>query len=399
MTSSSPHERERFIDFEWSVRPVFLICALLASVGALLLRLIDRMPDALAAIETSRAPGTLSLTSWLTITDTPLYWPYYTFIELTNTTGIDIRYISAGFALAAMLGMYAVFQTWFNRYYAALGALIMTCNTLFLSIALYATPASFVLFYVVMSVLAVTLLYRGKGYGYLLGAVTLSLSLYAGIVGIIGAMCQLSVLLYVLLRKRLQRPNIKMALSSAILFLLMATPAVYVAVNGYSTFWELTVFTFEQAFDTLKLLTIGSPRNTLLLPATWPLLEIGSFALLVLGVAVSIARRKADRYKFLLVLFTVALLAFLIGGQSGALRAFLLVPMAVLITAGLRYISDVWTSVFPKNKAATIIAHTATVSIVIVICVFHLLRYTTLLPQLPEYKQAFRPQTSVNAVQ
>lgn len=329
--------------------------------------------------------STVTLFGWLQLPTEIINWPTLLLKILSeHLSVIGSTSIFFVIPLLIIVSFFALLRVWFGNYYASVSTILLVSSSWFLGITMTSISALFFVLYTVVSLIAATNVYRGKTSGYLLVATVIPVGLYLGYHGIFMSIVQLVIITYVISKRRLSRPDkLHVALMSLIATILLLP-------FGWIT-WKLPQRIFEpianinvlaNASESLQFLSVGLQGNPFGWPQTWPLVDIGTGSLMLLGIMVAITRRKAVRYQIMLILLGLSVASFLIFGPSLTALGFTMVPLYVLFASGLRFLLESWKSVFPYNKAALLISHASIIVLLIAISLYHLQRYTELLPQL-----------------
>jgi hypothetical protein len=374
-------------NFEWSwkveSRITFWVTVVVAA--AFLMITLDSVQSLLLAVTNDYFSNPVAMTEWkgVSLPTRLTFWPYHFMMFNAAKIGVQFQLINFAIALATIVTFYRLLQIWFDSHYAAIASLMFASSSMLIGLASTGSPQFLMSLYFALVLLAITNVYRGRTSGFLIIAITLPLSFYLDYHGLILGLVQLLVIAYTLKARRLSRPSRNLTIGTLFLSSLILLPFIWLYITYPQTIVNPISFDpLENLKNGSLLLVHGHETNPLSWPATWPLLDIASAAIIALGLLTSIKRRKAVRYQISLILFVLVIVNLSIFGTSVASLCFVILPFYVLFASGLRYLNESWKSVFPKNNAADLISNSVVVGLFAVVTIYHLTRFTTLLPQL-----------------
>lgn len=393
-----------WFEVSWRVSPRLAITSALVGLTALFIWQLLLFPDRLSFGESTglifqqtRQLTFLGLGIPQTIEGWPFWFSQINLSVLTNS--ILPRLGPALIALAGLGLMYALLKGWFNRLYAFVGLALLSTHTAFVHSALQLSNTSLVLVFLSLILLALTNLHRAQAKGLALLAAAVSCGMYLGPYGwtvIAGAIVISSYLFPLRFKSGLK---IKVWLASLGLLLVLLIPFIILVMRGTEII-NLPEVTPSSIVNNLthfgRFLSLGSAENPLVWSADWPLFGVASLALMALGFIVSISRRQAWRYALISSLWLVGLINIAIFGLTGPTLMTWLVPATAFIVAGVRYLSQLWMEVFPKNSAAQSMAAIALAVLIISTISFNLTRSFIFWPRLPEVEQTYSFPLSVS---
>lgn len=318
--------------------------------------------------------------------DSPANLPHnlfgYLLQKLDRDSIFSLRAVSAAFAVVFIACFYKIAKSWFGAFVAYLAALSLAATPLVLLAGRSATAD--IMF---LAPLAVGASYfwmtRSKNTGrtsFIIFTATVALALYtpgtfwllvAGLVAARG----------VLLRTLRSQPK-WLVVVGGLVFLGLLSPLLWAGYSHFSSVKEVLLIpdTFAGALETLKSIAwmfLGvvwrSAEHNDLQIAERALLDAAQIILALFGSYAIWAKARSKTYG----LAAMALLGITLAGISKnfSVLLFAIIPICILMAAGLRYLYIEWLGVFPRNPLPRALA-VLLMSAVVVIHIFFGLRYS-----------------------
>lgn len=332
----------------------------------------------------------------------PLFLPYtlglYIAQLLPFSGPTTIRSIGALFGLLGALGFFYILNKWYSLRIAIFGTALFATSSWFLHTARYASPdASYLLLpLLVAGVIALQAKKRSK-WTQLLLIIFGFMALY--IPGLIWFIVPAVILQRRVIINSLKLQNLWFNILAGLVCLLMLGPFVYAVTTANSVSQLLLGLlglpnSFPNAVETLKNFVqalgdifIYSNLGTLYVPGHLPWLDVGTVALVILGVVQFARHRKLDRSKLFIIVITAGLLLVALGGPVSLV---ILLPFIYLLAVeGVRWLLEAWLRVFPKNPIARSFGIVAVAAIVVCAGVYQTNKYFLAWGQSPETQAQF----------
>jgi hypothetical protein len=373
---------------------LYLLLALLLAV--LTLHNIGSGPAAMDNAEAAAKKASYSLTA---IKNNPVNAPHDLLSLAIHKSGlswlVSQRLGSVIFSLISLLAVTFILRSWFGRGIGMMGALLFLATPLFLISSRQGTPVVMYLsIAIIMAVYIWTLRAQNKDLGLVLLFVISALAFYTpGIALWLAGAAAIS-------RKKLTDTLSLVspaAITAAILmgFLLLVPLALALVSNWHlvrllvplpAQFAEPLTILKETVWMALAVF-VKTPYHTDLILARLPILNIVQDALLIFG---GYALWQAAPKK-LMAFIAAAVFAIIAAGVNNdlSLLTLALVPLAIIVCAGIRYLYIEWLGVFPLNPVARGLALTMLWAAVIIQLLFGIRYAVAAWPVTKDTKAAY----------
>ena len=331
---------------------------------ALLSFLPNIAPGGLSSNEMQSAVTANSIHTNFIQTGNVINLPYYllqrTSIALFGLTLYSIKLPSIIIAVLAALFLVLLLNRWFKNDVAIVGSILTTLSVAFLFLAGSGTPAIMYVFWLAL-ILWLGSKIVGNEHTHPLLVISfffsVALSLYTPHMGYIALGIALAGLTHPHLRFALKQLRIWQLIICFAIFILVVAPLVLSCIFNHSVVVSLAFmkdpsfdryvnnistafapfFSFVNAFDSIYLA---------------PLFGLATVALVVIGILASIGKLFTSRNS---VVSLLVIFAILISGLNQDVAISIILPVAILSTAGLESIIQKWYSLFPENPYAHVI--------------------------------------------
>jgi hypothetical protein len=355
--------QKRFLRLKASLRANWLTLGFLTiGLALLIIELTFRLSSlTYHHLSSSEVSNDLYAHSWHNLAANPLNAPLLILERLTHyVSNHSVFWLRLPSVFAAILGaalFYYIIRRWFNRFTAVITTILLTTSAYYLHISRLAT--SDILYFIAPLAMCAFVTHAARKES----PVRLPLWAVVGLLTIglyIPAFIWLLIIVLIIQPKLIRRPwqqSTAIGRGIALLPLIMLTPLVRALVlhHGLVRAW-LGVGPLGQPSAILSrflnvpynLFVHGPPQ-----PALWvgkmPIIPFAVSALCLLGAYELVDKRRRQA----LLVFSLGLVSWLICGIGGIAPLSLLIgPLYILAAAGLRYLSDEWFQVFPRNPFA-----------------------------------------------
>lgn len=381
-------------------RPALLLGFLSSLLYFLLWFKLGTLTPGLSSSEaTAQAHLALRDISFRSILDNPLYLPYSLVLYVLQALGLHgptaLRGVSAMVGTISAIAFYLLIRRWHSPRLAVFGTLLFATGSWFLHLARYGSTD--ILYVGIIAVLLTGVwLQQSKRRRLMLAFVLVASTMYMYVPGMIWFI----LLTGIWQAKRLVNEmkyvpwwyNTLVAIGA----ILLLFPLAWSVINHPGLLKPLLGLpeNMPQLGDILQNLInipthifVSGPKN----PAVWlpgtSYLDIFSGIMLIIGIYWSIFRLKLDRVRITYGVILLGSALIILGGPVS--MALLIVPLYLLITAGMTFMLQQWYTVFPRNPIARTTG-TLLLSIAVLVTVFyHINHYFIAWPNTPAVREAF----------
>lgn len=292
------------------------------------------------------------------IINTPVYLPHkilqYALTNIFNSQYLALRLGSVIFGLIFAAAIYSILRVLFGRFIGAIGSLIFAMTPWVVVSARNSSAEVMLLFFSLILASFSWLVKTKKSAAWLLLCTLASLSIY-----IPGAFWLLLISLVFGWRYlKLAIANLKRTSvwAGALIFFILLAPLIYASAKMPSILYDIFLIPAKLA----GIVVIVKSFAWALLGLVWrtnvhyqlgigrlPILSILQIAFGLFGLYALRDRAKRGSYFLLSIIAAAALLSAI--NQNLVFMMLALPAIAILVTAGLRYLYVEWMKVFPKN--------------------------------------------------
>lgn len=371
----------------------------MAGLGFTLLLLFFRLGTLVPGISATESRTLSDSSSWQKLIDNPINFPYkfieFGLIKWGRTGALELRSISAIFALGMICLFFYTLRRWYARRTAILGTALLVSSSWLLHFGRLAQPD--ILYSSLIAVLAYgTWLKNTKksGLAVVVGGILAAILMYIpGLIWfvVIGGWWQRKIIFkYYAIRSL-----------SGFLFIfitsLLLMPLIYGVVlnpEHIKSLLGLQLVGFPNIIDVLQN-ALNIPYQVFVHasfdPSTWlgqlPLLDIFAIVMLMLGTYAYYFLRDLDRARVMVGILGIS--TILISLHGGVSIIILLPFLYVLISAGIALLLQQWLTVFPRNPLAGLIG-TVLVSLTVALSIYYNVNhYFIAWPNNPDTKKSF----------
>ena len=285
-------------------------------------------------------------------------------LPLTSLELATVFQIALAVVAAALL--FKLVRIYYSARYGFLAVLVISTSAVYLSTVTLLGSIWLGFLVLTGTILALLQLRRRHWTGFV------SLPILAGAlvsfqtVGIVLALLSIAAITYSIKKDRLKRPSWRVIAGMIVSFVLV--------IGGYwSLISQIGLDQFISQLNTPALdvfinnitLHITGGANPFDWPSNWPLWNIAYLSTTLLGFAVAIKRRQAQRYKLSLALSAVYVLSLTLPYTDMSIALGSLVSV-LLITAAIRYLIQSWGVMLPRNRVRHLISGVLVAAIVLV---------------------------------
>jgi 4-amino-4-deoxy-L-arabinose transferase-like glycosyltransferase len=323
------------------------------------------VPGGLLASETTSVVRSASLSftdpSSLAVANLPYYALQAGIFALFGISVFTIKLPSLILALLSAIGLILLLRRWFKPNIAVLASLIAITTGQFVFIAQLGTPSVLYIFWPIVLLLLGTQITRVKKFRFLwkiLFALAAGLSLYTPLSIYPLIAIALAIIFHPHLRnvvRRLRRPRL---IVTALLFLIVIAPLVWLISTTPQLGITLLIGTVQTWPPNLteNIMTIAQQYFLFWEPSTTavmtPVFGLGSALLILLGIYRLIRTRETTR-SYLIIFWFVCLLPVLVINPN--FTSVMFVPSVLMLAAGLTSLIGFWYRLFPLNPYARVV--------------------------------------------
>lgn len=340
--------------------------------------------------------------SFTQVLEEPLFLPYTLalyFVQFLPFSGpTTIRSIGAVFGFLGALGFFYILHKWYSLRMAIFGTALFATSSWFLHTARFASPdVSYLLLpLLIAGVIALQAKTRSK-WTTLLLIVFGFLALY--IPGLVWFIIPAIILQRRVIVRSIKLQKLWFNVLAAIVCLVMLVPFIYALTTTAIPKLLLGILGLPDGLPNLSNVVANFGRalgdifvysnlGPLYAPGHLPWLDVGTIALVILGMVQFAGHLRLDRSKLIFLVIILGLLLTALGGPGGLV---ILLPFVYLLAVeGLRWLLDTWLRVFPKNPIARTFGVAAAITIVMSIAVYQTNKYYLAWGQAPETQQQYK---------
>ena len=295
-------------------------------------------------------------------------------ISLLGLSLYSIKLPSIIFATFAGLFIVLLLNRWFKNDVAIIGSIFTTLSTAFLFLAGSGTPAIMYVFWLALILWLGSKIVGNKNMHPILVAsfvVAIALSLYTPHMAYVAACIAIAGLIHPHLRFSLNQVKLyQLIINIAVAIVLMA-PLIISCVLHHELVAELTLmkdFSFGAFIENIStafapFFSFSMAYNSIYLA---PLFGLATVVLILIGALASVGKLFTSRNT---VVSLLIIFAIIFSGLNQSIAISIIVPFAVLSSAGIESIIEKWHSLFPENPYAHFIGTAPVVIIVAMILI------------------------------
>lgn len=335
----------------------------------------------------------------------PLFLPYYLALFILQYTPFGgptaIRSVGAVFGLAGALGFFYILHKWYSLRIALFGTALFATASWFLHSARYASPEASYLLLPLLIAAVIGLQAKARSQWTVLLVVLFGFMAFY-IPGIIWFLLPAIILQRRTIALSLGLQSIWFNMLLALLSVIMLIPlAAMITLNlpdvaalhnalgllGLPTSLPDPFEFIRSVGHSLSDIFFYSTAGPLYSPGHLPWLDVCTSALVLAGAVQFARHRKLDRSKLIGIVGLIGLLLASIGGPVGLV---ILLPFLYLLAAeGLKWLLDLWLSVFPRNPFARSFGVSVVIVLVAAVGIYQTSRYFLAWGQSPETHAVF----------
>ena len=393
-----------FVADNWKMGVLIAIGAAFAS-SLLLLKLgslVHGLSESEFALQQQIASNGLSIGS---IARDPLFLPYYLALYLLQLTPFGgpaaIRSISALFGILGAAGFFYILRNWYTARIAFFGTLLLATSAWFLHTARYASPNATYLLLPLLIAGVIALQSKARAKRAMLAVIIFGFS----------SVYIPGVLWFILPAIILQRHTIIKGLKSqptwfnalvAVLSIVMLVPLLIMLIKPASDSTALhnllQLFGLPIALpepstilsnigNTFSQIFLSSNAGPIFTVGNLAWLDICTTALVTMGIYQFGKHYKLARTKLITVVAVIGVVLIALGGPVSIV---LLLPFLYLFAVeGLKWLLDVWLSIFPRNPLARGFGVAMIVILITAVAIYQTNRYFLAWGQAPETHAVF----------
>lgn len=382
----------------------------LLGVGALILVLTYQLATLVGGVSaTEQSIGVVITSQALSpeyILRNPLQLPYllaaYALQISPFMSAFALRLISVLFALAGAAGFFYVLRKWYSMRIALVGTALFVNSSWFLHTGRFADPAASYLLVPLLIAAVVALQAKARARWVLMAATILGLSMLY-VPGLIWFLLPALLLQRRVIIGSLRLQPVWFRVILGIVSAILLSPLVATLV------WPITGQTtalhnilgllglptdvpsigafFSTAGRTISDIFFYSKAGPVYGPGHLPWLDACTGILIAVGIVQFVRHIRLDRTK---MFFIVGVIGLALIATGGPVSAVLLLPFLYLIAVeGLKWLLDLWLSVFPRNPVARGFGVTLAVVLVCAVGTYQLQKYFLAWGHAPETRAVF----------
>lgn len=369
--------------------------ALIAGAGGLLFYQLHTLPGGYGAAELAT---TQQASSWQHILDAPLNAPFLTLVQALSYVVDDkllaSRLVAGACGLAVLILFYTLTRYWHGERVAIFGTVLFGTSAWFLHITRLGTPE--ILLCGPLALTACYLWLRRTGSSWAL----LTLFVLGSVLVYVPGMIWFIVIGIVAQWRTIDRYFMRnlWAVTAGALIVLAALIPLGLAVYHdpdiarlYAGFplqqWPVPLDVLRSMADIPLHLFIAGPPDPQRWLGTLPILDFFTIAMCLLGVYLYSRHARLGRFWMLAVVLALGTLLASLGGQ---VTVTILIPFIyMLAAAGIGFMLDRWTTVFPRNIFARYVGYGMLCVAVLTVGVYSFRHYFVAWPQAPATKAVY----------
>lgn len=359
-------------------------CIILFSIFFLGWRLWN-LPPGLASAEITTAVRHIDLQSIVNLPINPLHsLLQWVSMELFGVNPASLRLPSVIIAAGSIYLMYQLLKKWFGKPTALLSSLLIVSSDWFLFIGRLGVGSIEFTFWLTLAFLALTKLISRQSWWLLPFTFSLAMLLFVpfGIYAVVVLVA--SLLGFTVLRARLVDINVTPKIISGVIAFIGLSVFVTVSFINHEFLKNIIGISagLPSVTEYIRNVIINTSGSVALLPDNNPLigptglLYVRFFELIFIlfGLAM-LWRTRVNRLNLTVIILsvTLALASGLSSGSRGG--SIMLLPAAIYLTAGIRYLIHRWQRTFPKNPYARMAAFVPIVALLALVIFTHYQMY------------------------
>jgi hypothetical protein len=377
----------------WQRETLFIL--VIAAVLFAILTVVTSLPPEASVSERLNAVNTQSLDN---ILENPLNAPYklasFALTSITPNVRM-VRTVSFLFYISTIVAMFYALRHWHTLQTSILTTFVFATNAVVLAISRYATPLiPLMSFYIFASILLWQL--HGKSNKVIPFIVFLSLVLLMYVPGALWFIIILAIVYWDRIKPFFKNVKRQAVLIGILFSLIILTPLLRSFILDFSIFREWLLLPTNLDVSTI-------PRNILRVPSAFiyrmpleshlniarlPIFDIASGILFLIGLHAYRHKLRLDRTR---VMIGSGLVGCVLGALGSPITAIVfLLPFAFsVIAAGIEFMLDEWSSVFPRNPVAKSFSVILLTTTVLFSSYYQLTRFFVVWPQTPETRAVY----------
>lgn len=376
----------------------------IAAVSTLLLFKLGSLVHGLSAseydLQQAVAHNALSLDL---ILRNPVDLPYYLglyIIQLSPFHGpTTIRLTGAIFGLLGAIGFFYILRKWYTLRMAVFGTILFTTSTWFLHSARVASPDASYLLLPLLIAGMIHVQAKARTHVVLLLVIILGLfTIY--IPGILWFLVPAVVLQRKVIINSLKLQPLWFKITLGLVSLLMLVPFVLMLVAPYGSLKDniLTLLGLPQQFPSIAQIMkniahlignifVYNVQGPLYVAGRLPLLDAATAALALMGIYRFVVHFRLVRTK---LIGLVGVFGAVLISLGGTVSLVLLLPFVyLLVVEGIKWLLELWLSIFPRNPFARSFGVGVVVVLVLATSFYHLNRYYLAWGHATETREVF----------
>jgi len=381
-------------------RPALLLGFLASLLYFLLWFKLGTLTPGLSSSEaTAQAHLALRDISFKSILDNPLYLPYSLVLYALQALGLHgptaLRGVSAMVGTISAVAFYMLIRRWHTPRLAIFGTLLFATSSWFLHLARYGSTD--ILYVGIIAVLLTGVwLQQSKRRRLMLAFVLVASTMYIYVPGMIWFILLTGIWQAKRLINEMKHVawwyNIMIAVGGILLLFPLAwsvakNPVLLKPLLGLPEKMPQLGDILQNLINVPVHIFVSGPQN----PAIWlpgtSYLDIFSGIMLIIGIYWSLFRFRLDRVRITFGVILLGSVLIVLGGPVS--MALLLVPLYLLITAGMTFMLQQWYTVFPRNPIARTTGTLLLSTAVLVTVFYHINHYFIAWPNTPSVREAF----------
>ena len=340
-----------------------------------------------------------------TLLRNPLYLPYFLALYIVQLGPFHgpsaIRVTGALFGLLGAIGFFYILRKWYTLRMAVFGTALFATSSWFLHTARYASPEST---YLLLPLLIAGVVHiQGKARSrVVLGLVAILGLLTLYIPGLIWFLLPAVILERRIILRSIKLQPIWFVIGLGVVALLLLAPLVamimwplglsnaqdnILAILGLPTHLLSPMQFVENTGHLLANIFAYNTQGALYVPGHLPWLDASTAGLALIGMYQFVVHFRLDRTKLIAL---VGILGATLIALGGPIPLVLLLPFLYLLAVeGMKWLLDMWLSVFPRNPFARMFGIGVVVVLILTTSLYHLNRYYLAWGHSPETRAVF----------